>query len=515
MFRTILIAILSLFAACFNAFGQDPNYHIYLCFGQSNMAGAGDIETQDKTVDSRFQFMKPQDCSVQKAGNWYAAVPPLWGCSGGIGPADYFGRTMAASRPANIKIGVVVVAVPGCKIELFGKTGYAGLDTYNNVPAKYNGSAYTWLLDMAKLAQKDGVIKGILLHQGESNTGDQAWPSKVKAVYDNLIADLGLNPAQTPLLAGELLYQNQGGACYGHNPVIAKLPSVIPNSYVISANGLPGKDQYHFNSAGNRTFGARYAEKMLALQPLAAGPAVSLTSPAAGSAFTAPASITLTATAAATGGSVTKVEFYNGTAKLGEDAVSPYSYSWANIVAGPYTITAVATDNAGNKTTSAAVELKVFPAQTAYNGTPWPIPGKIELENYDIGGNGNAYLDNAATNSGGAAFRMDEDVDIEVCKDANAGYNIGYATAGEWLEYTVNVAAAGKYDLSFRVACANDGRTISLSANDVLVAKDIAIPNTTGWQKWEDITVPNISLDAGTQVLRITIGALDYVVMLQ
>ena len=68
-----------------SVFSQDPNYQIYLCFGQSNMAGAGPIETQDLTVDSRFQFMKPQDCSStnQFAGNWYPGIPPLWGCSGG------------------------------------------------------------------------------------------------------------------------------------------------------------------------------------------------------------------------------------------------------------------------------------------------------------------------------------------------------------------------------------------------------------------------------------------------
>ncbi len=249
------------------AFSQDPDYHIYLCFGQSNMAGAGTIEAQDQTVDSRFQMMEPIGCQNlnRTFGEWYPAVPPLWGCNGGIGPSDYFGRTMVDSLPSNIKIGVVVVAIPGCDIALFFKSGYQGYDTYNYVPKKYGGSAYAWLLDLAKKAQQDGVIKGILLHQGESNNSQRDWPEKVKGIYDNLISELGLDGSQTPLLVGEMLYQNAGGACYGHNSVIATVPDVIPNSHVISAEGLPGKDQFHFNSEGNRNFGIRYAQKMLTL----------------------------------------------------------------------------------------------------------------------------------------------------------------------------------------------------------------------------------------------------------
>jgi len=494
-----------------SVFSQDPNYQIYLCFGQSNMAGAGPIETQDLTVDSRFQFMKPQDCSStnQFAGNWYPGIPPLWGCSGGLSPADYFGRTMVANLPTTVKVGVVNVAIPGCDIALFFKTGYAGYDTYNYVPTKYAGSAYAWLLDLAKQAQKVGVIKGILLHQGESNNGQATWPAQVKTVYNNLITDLGLDASKTPLLVGELLYQNQGGTCWGHNSVIAKVPSVIPNSYVISADGLPGKDQFHFNSAGNRTFGVRYAQQMLKLLAINTFPTVSLTSSV--SSALAPASITLSATAADSDGSITKVEFYNGSTKLGEDVSAPYSYNWTNIIAGSYSITAIATDNSGNKTTSTAVSIKVNPVQAAYGGTPSPIPGTIQFENYDIGGNGFAYLDNATGNTGGATFRTDEDVDIENCTDVGAGYSIGFSTKGEWMEYTVNVAKAGKYNITLRVACNGDGRKIVLKAKDIALADSIVIPNTAGWQTWTDVKVNNVNFDAGIQVIRVIIGATDYV----
>jgi len=475
------------------------------------MAGAGTIESQDKTVDSRFQFMKPQDCASENefAGNWYEAVPPLWGCSGGIGPSDYFGRTLTENAPENVKIGVVVVGVPGCKIELFGKTGYEGLDTYNNVPSQYNGSAYAWLLDLAKKAQKDGVIKGFILHQGESNTGDQQWPTKVKGVYDNLIADLGLDASKTPLLAGELLYQNQGGVCWGHNSIIATLPNVIPNSYVISAEGLPGKDDYHFNSEGNRTFGVRYAQQMLALQPN--GPSVVFTEPLS-EAFSAVATIPIDVDVSASTSTITHVDFYlnDESTPFHEEWVAPYGFDWEDVEAGDYTIKAIAYDEAGNSAED-IVAIKVNVAQAPFSGTPTLIPGTIQFENFDIGGNGFAYLDNAEGNTGGADYRMDESVDIEDCSDVGGGYNIGFATAGEWLEYTVDVETAGLYDLTIRAACNGDGHTVSLSANDKVVAKDIEMPNTTDWQVWTDVVVNDVELEAGTQVLRLTIGEVDYV----
>jgi hypothetical protein len=175
---------------------------------------------------------------------------------------------MVAKEPSTVKIGVVVVGIPGCDIRLFDKTNPKGLEayTYNYVPKQYNTSAYAWVVDLAKRAQKDGVIKGILLHQGETMPDSTKWCGQVKAVYDSLIADLKLDPTKTPLLAGELLYQSAGGTTGSHNATINKLPGVIPNCHVISANGLAGKDQYHFNSAAQRTFGARYADTMLALE---------------------------------------------------------------------------------------------------------------------------------------------------------------------------------------------------------------------------------------------------------
>jgi enterochelin esterase-like enzyme len=254
-------------------FSQDSNFYIFLCFGQSNMEGSAGIEKQDQTVDSRFQVMESVDCSNlgRKKGSWYPAIPPLCRCYTGLTPADYFGRKLVANLPSNIRVGVINVSVAGCKIELFDKDNYqeyaaTAPSWMTNIINEYGGNPYQRLVEMAKLSQQDGVIKGILLHQGESNTGDNAWPSKVKVVYDNLINDLGLDADSVPLLAGEVVNADQGGVCASMNLIIAKLPQTIPNSYVISSKGCTDTtDNLHFNSAGYRELGKRYGEKMLSL----------------------------------------------------------------------------------------------------------------------------------------------------------------------------------------------------------------------------------------------------------
>lgn len=122
------------------------------------------------------------------------------------------------------------------------------------------------VVEMAKLALKDGIIKGILLHQGESNTNDTLWTKKVKVVYDNLMKDLNLNPKKVPLLAGEVVNADQGGVCASMNSIIATLPQTIPNSYVIPSNGCTdSRDNLHFNAEGYRKLGKRYAARMLSI----------------------------------------------------------------------------------------------------------------------------------------------------------------------------------------------------------------------------------------------------------
>ena len=255
-------------------FSQDPNFYIFLCFGQSNMEGNARPEAQDTTtVDERFQVLEAVDCPNlnRTKGNWYPALPPLCRCRTGLTPADYFGRTMVANLPEKIKVGVINVSVAGCKIELFDKDSLQSYSSkapswMSNIIKEYGGDPYGRLVEMAKLAQKAGVIKGILLHQGESNTKDSLWPQKVKVIYKNLLKDLKLKSKKVPLLAGEVVNADQGGVCASMNAIIGTLPQAIPTAHVISSAGCTdSRDNLHFNAAGYRKFGKRYAVQMLSL----------------------------------------------------------------------------------------------------------------------------------------------------------------------------------------------------------------------------------------------------------
>lgn len=272
--KKILFTI-SLLMLIGNVFAQNKNFHIYLCIGQSNMEGAARIEAQDTVnIDARFKVLEALDCPKldRQKGQWYTAKPPLCRCDTRLSPADYFGRTMLKSMKKKQKIGIVHVAVAGSKIEIFDKVKYkAYLDSSAkerpwmiNMANSYGGNPYERLIEMAKIAQKSGVIKGILLHQGESNTGDITWPAQVKKIYDDILADLNIAPNSIPLLSGELVSAEQGGKCASHNAIIATLPQTIPKAVVVSSTWLTAaKDGLHFDSAGVREFGKRYAEALM------------------------------------------------------------------------------------------------------------------------------------------------------------------------------------------------------------------------------------------------------------
>ena len=266
-------------AACIIALAlhaQDPNFYIYLCFGQSNMEGNAAIEAQDRTgVDPRFKMMPAVPFNttdpVRQAYRWYTAYPPLCRSYTGLTPADYFGRTMVANLPDSITVGIINVAIGGCRIEHLMKdfdpaTLADEADWFKNYMQEYGNQPYKRLVTCAKLAARSGVIKGFLLHQGCSNNGDQQWPNKVKTLYNDLLDDLKLNAEDIPLLVGQLLDRQQGGACWGHNSIINNIQKTIPTAHVISSENCKGNtDHLHFLAEGYRIIGTRYAEKMLQL----------------------------------------------------------------------------------------------------------------------------------------------------------------------------------------------------------------------------------------------------------
>lgn len=258
----------------------DPNFHIYLLLGQSNMQGTATIQAQDRGINNpRVRTLQSENgCSGQNwtYGQWRVAEPPQVRCNqeGGLGPGDTFGHTMAANTEDNITIGLVGGAYGGAKIEYFlPNCGSDCTPPYGGISgAPDNGTGgYKWVLDLAKKAQEAGVIKGIIFHQGESNSGQQNWPSLVNQYITALRTDLGISAADLPFIAGELPYT---GCCSGHNTLVRQIPNAVQNGhYVTAEGGLNDKgDGLHWNSAAVREMGRRYAAKMLTLVDTNSGP---------------------------------------------------------------------------------------------------------------------------------------------------------------------------------------------------------------------------------------------------
>ena len=254
------------------ATAQDKNFHIFLCFGQSNMEGNARIEPQDSVgVSDNFLNLSAVNFSdkSRKMGKWYKALPPLCRENTGLTPVDYFGRTLLEHLPEGHKVGIVHVAIGGISIDGFlpdriDEYAKTAPEWMKPMLAAYDGHPYDRLVAMGKIAQKKGVISGILMHQGETNTGDPKWPNDVKTVYENLLRDLKLNAEDVPLLVGEVVAADRGGTCAAHNAVIDTIARVIPTAHVIPADGCPQNfDFLHFTAAGYRELGRRYAAEML------------------------------------------------------------------------------------------------------------------------------------------------------------------------------------------------------------------------------------------------------------
>ena len=254
----------------------DPKFQIYLCFGQSNMSGGSPAETVDmEYVDSRFLVLATDTTyknPVRKMGEWSTAYPPIVSGGATLCPADYFGRSMVAALPSDYRVGVVAVAAGGLNIKAFFKGSGTTYIDWPEAPQikKYGSDFYGRLVEMAKIAKKSGVIKGILMHQGEANLRDSLeWAEWVRTIYDNLIFDLGLDANEVPLLVGEVVDEAEGGQCYKHNKTIAKVPEVLPIAHVVSSAGCPAAgdpgEKLHFTALGYRILGKRYATKMLEL----------------------------------------------------------------------------------------------------------------------------------------------------------------------------------------------------------------------------------------------------------
>lgn len=145
--------------------------------------------------------------------------------------------------------------------------------------------------------------------------------------------------------------------------------------------------------------------------------------------------------------------------------------------------------------------------QTPYGGINWSLPGKIEAENYDEGGESTCYHDTDTANNGGATYRSADGVDIENCTDSTGGYDVCWTNGGEWLEYSVNIPN-GTYNITARVA-SQSGSGMSITAKlDGITLGTINLGTTGGWQIWKDFTLNGVNISNGGngKVLRLEIN---------
>tara|TARA_B110000037_G_C17098944_1_gene497181 strand:+ start:1498 stop:2373 length:876 start_codon:yes stop_codon:yes gene_type:complete len=223
---------------------------VYLLIGQSNMAGRAEVETGDEAVI--------EGCELFNAGGeWEEATNPLNRFSTirkkismqRLGPGYGFAKRMRELRP-DVSIGLVVNARGGTSIQEWAK----GTQYYDEAICR------------ARAAQSDGRLTGILWHQGESDgKRSDSYLEKLTVLISDLRADLG--DPELPFVAGLVEQDDRDGkVARVINDVILQLPDAVPNTAVASSEGLLTSDGTHFDSAGQRLLGARFADALLSLE---------------------------------------------------------------------------------------------------------------------------------------------------------------------------------------------------------------------------------------------------------
>lgn len=172
-----------------------------------------------------------------------------------------------------------------------------------------------------------------------------------------------------------------------------------------------------------------------------------------------------------------------------------------NASAGIYPITVTGTQ--GNAERSSTVNLMIGGQQTPFGGTAWPLPGLVEAENFDNGGDGVGYFNLLTSNPAGTSYRPGANVGVENTSDIGGGYDVGYTAEGQWLAYTVNVARSGIYNLQARVASLGPGGYWHVEVDGRNATGNLFTPATGWWQNWTTLTSPSFTLPAGQHGMRV------------
>lgn len=452
--RAAVIAAFGLLATSTVNAAPNPNFHIYIAYGQSNMSGNGEINPAEDQANDPKNFIMLASYTANASsrsgqtsqsitmGEWYPAIPPMFHAFEKLSPADYFGRAMVDSLPG-VTVGIIPVAIGAVSIKAFDKDQYqayfsSAANYIQDWARDYNSNPYQRIVDLAKKAQEVGVIKGFIFHQGETDGTDDNWRKTVYKTYKDVVDALELNENEVPFVAGEMMNDptgngGQGSCCSSKNGDIAKLKDKFKKFGLASSQGLHGNgyDPYHFNREGVIELGRRYCSEMLKLidktiDPDA--PAVNLVDPSKSVVPDAP----------------------------------PEEY-------GPYTGEALA------------------------------IPGVVEAENYNKGGAEVAYHDGSEGNEGGKLRK--DDVDIY---QPNMGMVVGYCEKGDWMKYSVKVAADGEYEISALVAGENGTGSFVLYMDDERIGDEI-VNDGKGLGSYSTVSGGKATLKAGEHNLKLEI----------
>ena len=243
----------------------DTSFHLYLLMGQSNMSGRGSVETPDTTTHPRVLML-------DKDGEWVTAHEPLHfdkPTLAGTGPGFSFGKQMAEAQPG-IQIGLIPCAKGGSSLDHWiSKRYHKQTDSY----------PYDEAIERARTGMKRGILKGMIWHQGEadSGSGEQviSYADRFQAFLDSLEKDLGIG--QLPVVVGELGY-----FFYAVKPLARDLNAILADITreneclgLVPADGLRDRgDQVHFDAESARELGRRYAREMLSIQTSCPGPSL-------------------------------------------------------------------------------------------------------------------------------------------------------------------------------------------------------------------------------------------------
>jgi endo-1,3(4)-beta-glucanase len=382
-----------------------------------------------------------------------------------------------------------------------------------SVPSSGDWDSYTTrTFNNIELREGEHVLRLQFLG-GELNVGRMTFTYTGALGYEPPVADAGdsfsvFQPATTANLDGSGSTVAQGKSLtYSweqvEGPTIAGISDSSVPSPMISGLTLDGI--YRFRLTVNDGTHSDSDILQVVRGDLAGLPPIAtILSPSNGASGFVGQEVNINIAASDPDGSVVKVELFDGGVLIGTDNSSPWSFTWSPAV-GVHSLTARATDSDGLETTSSSVTYTVL--SNAYNGSPASIPGLIQAEDFDYGGEGVAYHDTVASNQGGG-YRLSESVDIE--GTAGGGFNVGWTQPGEWMKYTVNVTTPGLYTIVSRVARGTGGSgSFHFEIDGVDISDPVVVQSTSGWQNWTTVSTDVVLLNSGEQVLTVYFDQAD------